>query len=232
MDQRQEGSGKTRDEIAEAYASPPWWYDARGFLILTFAYNSSLGAQLRFFGPNFGDSHIEVACGTGTLLELLLRWRKWKRLPQGHVIGIDYAESMLAGARHRFRGSGEVEVRHADAADMPFPDETFDTANIANSIHCFPDVDSALREVHRVLKPGGTLATNVLLYPRTPWPLGQIAERINRWGMKKGILYRPYGREEIRQKYQESGFEIVSERIHGNCYDVLLRKAKDIGQAT
>src|SRR6478672_3814286 len=74
--------GKSRDEIAAAYVSPPWWYDVRGFFILTFAYNSTLTRQLRFFGPNFGPRHLEVACGTGTLLEMVLRWRKWKRLPQ------------------------------------------------------------------------------------------------------------------------------------------------------
>ncbi len=60
---------KSRDEIAAAYASPPWWYDVRGFFILTFAYNSTIGRQLRFFGANFGPRHLEVACGTGTLLQ-------------------------------------------------------------------------------------------------------------------------------------------------------------------
>ena len=69
--------GKTRDEIAEAYSSEPWWYDLRGFFILTFAYNSTINTQLRFFGPHFGPNHLEVACGTGTLLELILRWRGW-----------------------------------------------------------------------------------------------------------------------------------------------------------
>jgi hypothetical protein len=67
-------TGKTRDEIAEAYSSEPWWYDLRGFFILTFAYNSTIGTQMRFFGPNFGPDHLEVACGTGTLLEMVLNW--------------------------------------------------------------------------------------------------------------------------------------------------------------
>ena len=44
-------AAKTRDEIAAAYKSAPWWYDVRGFFILTFAYNSTLTPQLRFFGP-------------------------------------------------------------------------------------------------------------------------------------------------------------------------------------
>jgi ubiquinone/menaquinone biosynthesis C-methylase UbiE len=217
-------AGKTRDEIARAYSSTPWWYDVRGFFILTFAYNSTLGSQLRFFGANCGADHLEVACGTGTLLDLVLRWRRWKRLSPTHVVGIDYAESMLDGARRRFSNRADVELQHADAANLPFANGRFDTVNIANSIHCFPDVDGALREVLRVLKPGGTLAANVLLYPRGAQVLRAIAERINRWGVRKGILYTPYERTDILRHFLEAGFETVAEEISGNCYNVLLRK--------
>lgn len=216
--------GKTRDEIAEAYSSPPLWYDIRGFLILTFAYNSTIWQQLRFFGPNFGDKHIEVACGTGTLLELLLRWRKTKKLPASSITGIDYAESMLAGARYRFRKTPFVSLQHADAANLPYPENEFDTANIANSVHCFPDVSGALSDVFRVVKPGGTLAANVLLYPRTIWPLRWIAERINRWGIRRGILYTPYEKDEIQKIIKQAGFDITSESVSGNCYNVLAKK--------
>jgi ubiquinone/menaquinone biosynthesis C-methylase UbiE len=217
-------SDKSCDDIAEAYSSPPWWYDIRGFFILTFAYNSTLGRQIRFFGPNFGARHLEVACGTGTLLDLILRWRKWKKLPVVQVVGIDYAESMLAGAIRRFARNPTIELHHADAADLPFEDASFDSANIANAVHCLPDVAGALRDIHRVLKPGGTLATNVLLYPRGPWPFRQIAERINRWGMKKGILYTPYERDDIRQRIVDAGFAVESEAVSGNCYEILVRK--------
>lgn len=216
--------GKTRDEIAAAYKSEPWWYDVRGFFILTFAYNSSLPAQLRFFGPNFGPRHIEVACGTGTLLELILRWRKWKKLPAVDIVGVDYAEPMLAGARHRFAGQSGMQFLHADAAALPFPQAHFDTANIANSVHCFPDVDGALSGVLQVLKPGGTMAANVLLHPRGGWPLKPIAERINRWGIRKGILFTPYGVDDIRSRIVRAGFVIETERVSGNCYDVLARR--------
>ena len=217
-------AGKTRDEIAEAYSSEPWWYDLRGFFILTFAYNSTIGTQLRFFGPNFGPEHLEVACGTGTLLEMILRWRRWKKLPKVHITGIDYAPSMLAGAKKRFAKDPQVEVRHADAAQLPFPDNTFDTANIANSIHCFPTVDGALRDILRVLKPGGTLAANVLLYP-TGWaPLRWIAQKINDWGIRKGILYSPFEQHVIRQKMLDAGYEVASEFKAGNTYNVIVRK--------
>ena len=91
-------------------------------------------------------------------------------------------------------------------------------------MHCFPDVDGALRGVLRVLKAQGTLAANVLLYPEGRWPLKNIAARINRWGVRKGILYTPYLQGDIRQRIVNAGFEIISEGVSGNCYNVLARK--------
>jgi ubiquinone/menaquinone biosynthesis C-methylase UbiE len=217
-------SKKSRDEIAQAYSSTPWWYDVRGFFILTFAYNSTIFKQLRFFGRNFGDRHLEVACGTGTLLELILKWRNWKNLPQVRITGIDYAESMLQGAIHRFAGQQNVDFQHADAAALPFENDTFDTANIANSIHCLPDVNGALIDILRVLKPGGLFAANVLLYPKGPQPLKWIAERINAWGIRKGILYTPYESNDIKQRLINAGYQLLSEERSGNCYNVLAKK--------
>jgi ubiquinone/menaquinone biosynthesis C-methylase UbiE len=216
--------GKTRDEIAEAYSSEPWWYDLRGFFILTFAYNSTIGTQMRFFGPNFGAEHLEVACGSGTLLEMILNWRRRRRLPQVNVAAIDYAPSMLAGAKHRFAGNPHVHVQHADAAALPYADDAFDTANIANSIHCFPTVDGALRDILRVLKPGGTLAANVLLYPTGFAPLRWFAQKINDWGIRKGILYSPFEQQAIQQKFIAAGYEIESSFISGNTWNVVARK--------
>lgn len=216
--------GKTRDEIAEAYKSEPWWYDVRGFFILTFAYNSTIGTQLRFFGRNFGAQHIEVGIGSGTMAEMIMNWRRRQKLPAVEVTGIDYAPSMLAGAKKRFAGNPHVRLQHADAAALPYPDNTFDSANIANSIHCFPAVDAALCDILRVLKPGGTLAANVLLYPSGFAPLRAIAQRINDWGIRKGILYSPFEEAVIRAKVLAAGYEIASEFVSGNTWNVVARK--------
>lgn len=215
---------KTRDEIAAAYISEPWWYDVRGFFILTFAYNSTLWGQLAFFSRNFGARHLEVACGTGTLLELVLKWRAFRRLPQPHIIGVDYAESMLAGAMHRFRHNPGIELMHADAAAMPFEPGSFDTVNVANAVHCFPDVRGALADCLRVLRPGGTLAANVLLYPQGWFPFRQIAQGINDWGVRKGILVTPYHHAQVVALIREAGFEIVENKVSGNCANILARR--------
>jgi len=217
-------TAKSKEEIAEAYSSHPWWYDVRGFMILTFAYRSTLWAQVRFFGENIAAEHLEVAIGTGTLYDIIRKWRQWKRLPAVHIVGIDYAEPMLAGAKKRFADEPGIELEHADVATLPFPDNTFDSANIANAVHCFPDVDAGFRDVLRVLKPGGKLAANVLLYPRGPRFLRHIAQRINDWGIRKGILVTPYDSDDIRQRLEAAGAEIVQEEISGNTYNVLVQK--------
>ena len=140
------------------------------------------------------------------------------------IVGVDYAQSMLAGAMRRFRHQPGIRFLHADAADMPFDADSFDTVNIANAIHCLPQVDAALREMWRVLKPDGTLAANVLLYPRGRWPWRAIAQRINDWGIRKGILVTPYEEADIRARFVAAGFEVLHEQISGNCYELLLRK--------
>jgi ubiquinone/menaquinone biosynthesis C-methylase UbiE len=211
-------------KIARAYDAPTWWYDLRGFFILTFAYRSSLFAQLRLFGKNIGAQHLEVAVGSGTLLELVLRWRRWSGAQIGRIVAFDYAQSMLAGARARFARDASVEIIHADVARLPYCDDSFDTANIANAVHCFPDVDAALAEVVRVLRPGGTLAMNALLAPRGGSLARAIAGRINTWGTHKGILVAALDEDDLRRRVQDAGLRVELARVSGNTMDLVARK--------
>lgn len=217
---------KSLEEIAQAYDSPPLWYDIRGMFILTFAYRSTVGFQLKFFGNAMGPRHLEGAIGSGSLTDFILKWRKWKGLPPVRLTGFDYAMPMLAGAIKRFSGREDIDLHLADVAALPFDSDTFDTASVANAIHCFPDIKGALKDLHRVLKPGGKLVANVLLYPiKGPEFLRRFADRINAWGMRKGILTTPYTVEEISALIKDAGFEIETGIIAGNTFNVIARKA-------
>lgn len=211
-------------KINKAYSSEPWWYDIRGFLILTFAYRSTLPAQVKLFSNNFGKEHLEIAVGSGTLLDIILKWRRFTKKSESHITAFDYAERMLAGAIKRFSARSDIEFLLADAAKLPFANNTFDTANIANALHCLPEVSKSLNEVSRVLKRNGTLAGNALLYPKGSSILDKISNKINIWGMKKGILHTPYNEEEIVAHLEESGFKIVYKKITGNCLDFIAQK--------
>jgi ubiquinone/menaquinone biosynthesis C-methylase UbiE len=89
---------------ADAYDSPPWWYDLRGFAILTLAYQTTLWSQVSFFARNIRARHLELAIGTGTLFRLVLWLRRLLRRPAAEICGIDYSPRMLAGPSARLEG--------------------------------------------------------------------------------------------------------------------------------
>ena len=218
-------SDEALDKIERAYDSPPLWYDIRGFFVLTFAYRSSLWAQVALFGNNMGPRHLEAAIGSGTLLGIILGWKRLTRHPvESEIVGFDYAPAMLAGAIRRFKTTPRMRLMQSDVAALDLPDDYFDTACVANAIHCFPEVDAGLRELCRVLKPGGRLAVNVLLYPRGIQPFKWIAERINVWGARKGILHTPYEQADIRARFVKAGFDIDTEEVAGNTLNLVARK--------
>lgn len=212
-------------KIEKAYDSPPIWYDIRGFFVLTFAYRSTLWAQIGLFGNNIGPRHLEGAIGSGTLFGIILAWKKiTAHRIDAEIVGFDYAPSMLAGAIRRFKATPGIRLIQADVAALDLPDGYFDTANVANAIHCFPDVAGGLREMCRVLKPGGRLAVNVLLYPRGIQPFKWISEKINAWAIRKGILYTPYEQADIRSRIINAGFDIEFEEVAGNTFNVIATK--------
>jgi ubiquinone/menaquinone biosynthesis C-methylase UbiE len=212
------------EKIDEAYSSEPWWYDLRGFLILTFAYRTTLPSQIRFFAKHMGAKHLEAAIGTGTLFEMILGWRRRKHLAPIKIVGFDYAERMLMGARKRFKKKSQLELVRADVADLAFESNSFDTACIANAIHCLPDAARSFQELYRVLKPSGTLTGNCLLEPKGAGLLDGIARRINIWGIKKGILHRPYHSKEVLDLLAKAGFQMSEHEIKGNCLNFVAIK--------
>lgn len=101
-----------------------------------------------------GDSVLDVACGTGVLACAVA-----KRVePGGSVTGLDPNDDMLKVAR---RKSDSIEWRAGRAEAIPFADETFDAVVSQFGMMFFGDAVRALREMMRVLRPGGRLAVAV-----------------------------------------------------------------------
>jgi demethylmenaquinone methyltransferase/2-methoxy-6-polyprenyl-1,4-benzoquinol methylase len=104
-----------------------------------------------------GDAVLDCACGTGDLTQAFARYSKANR-----IVGSDYTPNMLDIARHKreqLHGQvqSRIEYQQADAQDLPFEDESFDVLSIAFGIRNVMDPEKAMREFHRVLRPGGRL---------------------------------------------------------------------------
>ncbi len=101
------------------------------------------------------DEVLEIGFGPGVGIEALA-----KKAFDGRVCGVDWSSTMVELASKRNRaaiGSGKVVLAEGSADRLPHPDGHFDKVFEANSFHIWPDQAGALREIHRVLKPGGQL---------------------------------------------------------------------------
>jgi len=108
--------------------------------------------------PKGQDVVLDVAAGTGEPGLTIAA-----RIPQGRVVITDLAANMLeiAGENARRRGLSNVETRVCDVCALPFADQSFDAISCRFGFMFFPDMALAAREMARVLKPGGRVATAV-----------------------------------------------------------------------
>jgi SAM-dependent methyltransferase len=101
------------------------------------------------------DTILDVGCGGGLTLNKLAHLAA-----QGHVYGVDYAQGSLAASRalnSELIAQGRVQVEHATVSKLPFPDGQFDLVTAIETQYYWPDLPGDMREILRVLKPGGRL---------------------------------------------------------------------------
>lgn len=102
------------------------------------------------------DQVLDIGCGHGRGLSALAA-----RAPKGRVVGVDPSGLMVDIARKRNRRlvkAGRVKVVVGGADKLPFADGAFDTALCVHVVYFWPGLDRPLKEIARVLKPGGRLA--------------------------------------------------------------------------
>ena len=167
---------------------------------------------------------LDLCTGTGDLAIELARMLG----PAGEVVALDFCEPMLQIGREkaRRRGLNHTVWLQADALQLPFAPDQFDAATMAFGLRNLIDKAVALREIHRVLKPGGTVAILELTRPQrapTRWLYDfyalQILPRIGkRLSQADAYLYLPMSiqhyedRATIAEYMQQAGFTQVCYR--------------------
>ena len=116
---------------------------------------SGIGNPLRIAPLQTGMTVVDVGCGAG--VDLLLAARAVG--PSGRAIGVEMTEAMAARARRGARAAAlaNVEVRDGDAIALPVDTESADVVITNGVVNLIPEKETAVREMYRVLKPGGQL---------------------------------------------------------------------------
>jgi SAM-dependent methyltransferase len=111
------------------------------------------GEVLALAAPALGEAVLDVACGAGVMAVAAAMAVG----PAGRVLGVDLADAMVQASRQRAldAGLGQATFARMDAEQLQLPDVSFDLAVCALGLMYVPDPDTALRELHRVLRPGG-----------------------------------------------------------------------------
>jgi demethylmenaquinone methyltransferase/2-methoxy-6-polyprenyl-1,4-benzoquinol methylase len=199
-------------------------YDLLNFL-LSFGRDRSWRTRaVRTLGLESGARLLDLACGTGDVA--LTAYRKTHG--PGEIIGVDFSGPMLRRAEKKFHKAGvNIPYRfiNADVTSLPLEDGTVDAATIAFGIRNVVDVPKALKETHRVLKPGGRLMILEFSSPKGKffgpvfyWYFKRVLPLVGGLisGRKSAYQYLPesvgwfYTAEQLIGLMQTAGFRVLS----------------------
>ena len=142
------------------------------------------------------DRVLDVACGTGILLQSLA-----ERSDLPELVGIDRVPAMLDVARQRL--GQRATFLECEAAQLPFTDADFNLVISTNALHYFQDVDATLREIRRVISPQGNLVI-------TDWCRNffwmKVLNRILPWTQDAHV--HTLSSNELEQSLARAGFNI------------------------
>ena len=165
-----------------------------------------------------GDRVLDACCGTGDLAVEAER-------RGGRVVGLDFSERMLERARKK---SGAIEWVQGDALALPFGDGEFDAATVGFGVRNLADLEGGLRELARVLKPGGKVAVLEITRPRgilrpffRLWfdgvvpVLGRVLPGGEAYTYLPASVRRFPGPDDLSALFERAGFEDVRYRLLG-----------------
>ena len=185
-----------------------------GFMTRTTLPSSRWTIELLQVQP--ADHVIEVGFGNGASIQHLAAIAY-----EGRVVGVELSETMIAVATKRNAAAisdGLVELIKSDGRTLPLRGAVFDKACTINTVYVLPEPTTVFREIHRVLKPGGTLAVT---FP--------FRERFMKFPLAKNTPgFHFYELAEIRSALERVGFtglhERTNEKVKFGCHCLIGTK--------
>jgi ubiquinone/menaquinone biosynthesis C-methylase UbiE len=158
---------------------------------------------------------LDIGCGTGTFGAMLAASPLNAR-----VVGLDYAPAMCKAASDKARAVGEADRLRFAAADsehLPFAARSFDAVTCSNSFHHYPHQDKVVREMHRVLRPGGRL---MLIDGFRDNVIGWVVFDVIIAAVEKQVFHAPWWK--VQEYFEAAGFHDIRRRKFNFWFPLLL----------
>ncbi len=178
---------------------------------------------------------VDLACGTGDLTAVLA-----ERFPQGRIVGVDLTPAMIAVAQQR-GPRANVEFLLGDMCRTGLPDGSADVVTGGYALRNAPVLEEALREIRRLLRPGGTAAFLDFSKPPARWRQAAQLPLLKAWGGFWGLVLHggpehAYIAESLRQfpdrlalrrEFARHGFRLRAARsCFGGMLEILVFEAQ------
>lgn len=161
---------------------------------------------------------LDFGCGGGKAVRRLL-----KLIPQGKVYGVDYSPLCIERAlkeNSHFIANGRADILKASVSNLPFRDHVFDLVTAIETIYFWPDIHSDLKEVLRVLKPGGRLAIiceMVQSVDDDPDKYSEVTKLLkmhipSALGLKKAMLEAGFSKIRVRKHPKHGWLCVIGEK--------------------
>jgi SAM-dependent methyltransferase len=147
------------------------------------------------------DNVLDLGCGSGWLSRRLS-----KLIPEGRVVGMDISDEMIRVARRSSADHDNILYITGEVAEIPWEPNFFTHAISVESAYYWPDLAAGVREIHRVLRPGGTSSILINYYRDNPY--------CHQWGGLLAIPTHLMSAGEWAELFRAAGFaHVTHERI-------------------
>ncbi len=194
--------------LARQVRKPGRGFGRRVALTMNVTHSSLTDWGLTHVRVDPGFTILDVGCGGGRTI-----WKLAAMAPQGRVIGVDNAAGSIDASNLTNAAliqEGRVAIHQASVSALPFPDGQFDLVTAVETQYYWPDLPADMREIRRVLNPGGTLVVIVESYKgsKRSWFEGPL--------MRLLLGATRLSGSEQKDLFTQAGYEEVSVVTHEN----------------
>ncbi|KOR90640.1 demethylmenaquinone methyltransferase [Paenibacillus solani] len=219
---KHDGKSPKEEYVHSVFESISGKYDMMNDVISFKRHKAWRKFTMEKMGMHPGDTAIDLCCGTCDWTISMA-----KASESGHIVGLDFSEGMLKVGREKVAMQGldqQIQLIQGNAMSLPFEDESFDYATIGFGLRNVPDYMQVLREMKRVVKPGGMVVC--LDVSKPTWQpfkglyyfyFQQVMPRMGKLVAKRYEQYKWLpeslalfpGREELAEAFRQTGLKQV-----------------------